>query len=326
MNLTTLKTQIKADNLDSFYIFTGPEWTLINSYITAMAKFTDSDIIRLDDAKDLIKKLGTKSMLKSRHIYVLRDCKDFLSSEELQAKFERFRASETIIILVYTAIDKRSKLYKKFQDKIVQFDYMSEDILVKYIQKEIPLSDRNARGLVQICDRDYGRILLEIDKINNYRGAVVDSRPIIEVIGDSIEVISSNEIFKTLLDSGIIYQSPQDRLFDFVDAVLRYKPKKAFEIYEECIESGESVLVLLTNLYNNVKQVLQYQTCSGNDVERVTGMTSAQVYYAKNKSGIYTDDELMYFLTMIQKCDVAIKQGIIEESAVIPYLLVRFWD
>ena len=84
--------------------------------------------------------------------------------------------------------------------------------------------------------------------------------------------------------------------------------------------------MLLTNLYNNAKQVLQYQTCSGNDVERITGMTSAQVYYAKNKSGVYSNDDLIYFLTLIQKCDVAIKQGIIEESVVIPYLLVRFWS
>lgn len=168
MDVVALKNQIKNNSLDSFYIFTGPEFTLLNHYINMMAKFTDSDVVRLEDVRELIKKLGVKSIIKSRHIYILRDCKDFLSSEELQAKFEHFRASETIIILVYTTIDKRSKLYKKFQDKIVQFDYMSEDVLVKYIQKEIPLSERNARGLIQICENDYGRILLEIDKIRSY--------------------------------------------------------------------------------------------------------------------------------------------------------------
>lgn len=315
MDVLTLKNQIKNKDVDSFYIFTGPEFVLLNYYINSMAKFTDSDVVRLEDIKDLVKRLGTKSMLKSRHIYVLRDCKDFLSSDELQAKYERFRASDSIIILVYTTIDKRSKMYKKFSDKIVQFDYMSEDVLVKYIQKEIPLSERNARGLIQICDNDYGRILLEIDKIKNYAEGNVT---LIRNIEDNA--------FRILLEEGVIYQSPQDRIFDFVDAVLRYKPKKSFEIYEECIEAGENTFVFLVNLYNNAKNVLQYQTCKGRDVEKTTGMTSQQVYHAKNKGGVYSNDDLLYFMNLIQKCDVAIKRGTIEESIAVPYLLTMFWS
>ena len=277
-----------------------------------MAKFTNSDIIRLEDAKELIKRLGTKSMFKSRHIYVLRDCKDFLSSDELQAKYEHFRASDSIIILVYTAIDKRSKLYKKFQDKFVQFDYMSEDVLVKYVQKEISLSDKNCKLLINICDRDYGRILLEIDKIKNY----------VEEIADDY-----NNSFHTLLDLGVIHINPQDRIFDFVDAVLRYKPKKSFEIYEECVEAGENTFVFLVNLYNNAKNVLQYQLCRNRgDLEKITGMSSTQAYHAKNKSGIYSNDDLLYFMELLQKCDIAIKRGTIDESIAVPYLLTMFWS
>lgn len=319
MDVLTLKNQIKNKDVDSFYIFTGPEFVLLNYYINSMAKFTDSDVVRLEDVRDLIKRLGAKSMLKSRHIYVLRDCKDFLSSDELQAKFERFEASESIVILVYTSIDKRSKMYKKFSDKIVQFDYMSESVLVKYIQKEIPLSDRNARGLVQICDNDYGRILLEIDKIKRFGSCTFT-----EVGNDSN--YDANKAFEVMLEGGVIYQSPQDRIFDFVDAVLKYKPKKSFEIYEECIEAGENTFVFLVNLYNNTKNVLQYQTCKGRDVEKTTGMTSQQIYHAKNKSGVYSNDDLLYFMELIQKCDVAIKRGAIEESIAVPYLLTMFWS
>lgn len=315
MDVLTLKNQIKSKELDSFYIFTGPEFTLLNYYINMMAEYTDSTVTRLEDVRDLIKKLGTKSMLKSRYIYVLRDSKDFLSSDELQAKFEHFRASETIVILVYTTIDKRSKLYKKFQDKIVQFDYMAEDILVKYVQKEINLSDRNCKLLVNICERDYGRILLEIDKIKKYAEGNITLIKNVE-----------NNALDILLESGVIYINPQDRIFDFVDAVLKYKPKKSFEIYEECVEAGESTFVFLVNLYNNAKNVLQYQTCRGRDVEQTTGMSSAQVYHAKNKSGIYSDEDLLYLMELIQKCDVAIKRGSIDEKIAVPYLLTMFWS
>ena len=44
MNITTLKSQIKENNLDSFYIFTGSEAVLLNSYIQAMAKFRSCPI------------------------------------------------------------------------------------------------------------------------------------------------------------------------------------------------------------------------------------------------------------------------------------------
>ena len=316
MDVLTLKNQIKNKNLDSFYIFIGPELTLLNYYIKMMAEFTDSDTVRLEDVKELIKRLGTKSMLKSRHIYVLRDCKDFLSSDELQAKFEHFRASDSVVILVYTAVDKRSKLYKKFQDKFVQFDYMTEDVLVKYVQKEINLSDRNCRLLINICDRDYGRILLEIDKIKKYAEGNITLIKNVE-----------NNAFEILLNSGVIHVDPQDRIFDFVDAVLRYKPKKSFEIYEECVDAGENTFVFLVNLYNNAKNVLQYQLCRNRgDLEKITGMSSTQAYHAKNKSGIYSNDDLLYFMELLQKCDIAIKRGTIDESIAIPYVLTMFWS
>ena len=317
MNTVDLKAQIKSRNLDSFYIFTGPEFVMLETYIKTMAKTFDAKIVRLDEVSELIKRLGAKSMLRKRQIYILRDNKDFLSSDELQAKFEHFRASESIVILVYTSIDKRSKLYKKFQDKIVQFDYMSEDVLVKYIQREIPLSNRNARRLVQICDRDYGRILLEIDKIRSYTESCEDK--------DNVDC-PHDLSFEQLCGDGVIYQSPQDRIFDFVDAVLNCKPKKSFEIYSECKEFGESTFVMLINLYNNAKRVLQYQTCTSKDIEKATGMTSQQIYHAKNKSGVYSDEDLIYLMKLIQKCDTAIKTGTIEEDIAVPYMLTMFWS
>lgn len=314
MEVVALKNQIKNRKLDNFYIFTGPEFTLLNHYINMMAKFFDSDVVRLEDVQELIKKLGAKSMLKSRYIYVLRDSKDFLSSEELQSKIERFRASETIVIFVYTTIDKRSKMYKRFSDRIVQFDYMTEDILVNYIQKEIPLSNRNAKELVRICESDYGRILLEIDKIKSYMdGTVADDMP--------------NNSFELLISNGTIYQPPQDRIFDFVDAVLKYKPKKAFEIYEECVQFGENTFIFLVNLYNNTKNVLQYQLCGGRgDIEKITGMSKTQAYHAEKKSGMYASEDLLYLMRLIQRCDIGIKRGVIDESVAVPYLLTMFWS
>ena len=48
MDIVTLKNQIKNKETDSFYIFTGPEFTLLNYYINMMAKFTDATVVRFE--------------------------------------------------------------------------------------------------------------------------------------------------------------------------------------------------------------------------------------------------------------------------------------
>lgn len=314
MDLVVLKKQIQTKELNNFYIFTGPEIEVQKIYIEQMAKVTDSKITRLFDISELLSRLDmSKSLLRMRQIFVLRECKEFLSSEKLQARFEHFRASDSIIILVYDSIDKRTKAYNKFKDDIVQFDYLSEDILVKYIQKEIPLSDRNARGLVRICDRDYGRILLEIDKIRQY----------VNYLGPAPMFDGA---FQKLLDSGVIYQSPQDRIFDFVDTVLRGKITSAYRLLEESYEYGENTLALLSVLYTNAKQLLQCQSYDGNDIENATGLTSWQIKCAKNRFNNYSNGELVYLLRLIQKCEQGIKSGTIEENIVMDYLLVNLWS
>ena len=313
MEVSAVKAQIQSKNFDGFYIFTGPELKVLDIYINQIAKVFNASIVRLEEATELLKRLNNTFLLSKTHqIYVLRDCKEFLSNEQLQAKFERFKASESIVILVYDSIDKRTKAYNKFKDRIVQFDYLSEDILVKYVQKEIPLSERNARGLIQICDRDYGRILLEIDKIKNYANGFVGN-------------YGYDNLFHMLLDSGVIYQSPQDRIFDFVDAVLQYKPKKAFELYNECMEYGENILTLISVLYSNAKQLLQYQAYDGNNLEKATGLTAFQVKLAKNRKGCYTNDELIFLMDVLRKCEQGIKRGIIESGIAIFYILVSLW-
>lgn len=320
MDVRAVKSQIQTKQFGSFYIFTGPELKVAEIYINQIAKVFNADIVRLDEATDLLKRLNNTFLLSEmRHIYVLRDCKDFLSSEKLQAKFERFRASDSIVILVYTSIDKRSKLYKKFQDKIVQFDYMSEDVLVKYIQKEIPLSDRNAKGLVQICDRDYSRILLEIDKIKNYEEYYKSHSRISHV------QMNPDNCFIDLIQNEVIYQSPQDRIFDFVDAVLKNKPKLAFDLYTESIEFGENILTLISVLYANTKQLLQYQSYEGNNLESATGLTAFQIKLAKGRVGYYSDDFLIYLMNIIRHCEQGIKKGQIEESVAIYYILIAIW-
>ena len=312
MDLSTLKTHIKTQKFDPMYIFTGPEVGVMDIYIKQMAKVRNATVTRLDGIEDLAKKMHKGSMLKNAQIYILRDDKAFIQDNELALKITQKNAlTGEPLILIYSNIDKRSKFYKSFQDQIVEFQPMKSDILVKYIQKEITLSNDAYNKLIEVCESDYSRILLEVDKIKRYAEA---------------RGIASESAFNLLLKEGAIFQPPKDAVFDFVDAVLKGKKTLAFELLRSSYEYGEATMVLLSNLYNSTKQLLQVQSFNGSGkITEATGLTPFQVKLASERKGRNSVGDLIYLMRLVRDTEKGIKTGAIEESMAMPYILANFW-
>ena len=193
---------------------------------------------------------------------------------------------------------------------------MPEQLLVKYIKKYLNLTANNCSKLIDVCERSYGRILLEIDKIRQYRKAL-------DLIRD--DEMTDDYFFEQLLKNGTIYKPPKDAIFDFVDAVLRRKSALSFDLLRQCYAVGEATMVLLSVLYTNVKQVLQVQSYKGNNIEKGTGLTSWQIKCAKDKMGHYSIGELVYMMRLIQKTEQGIKEGKVDEDIAVDYILVNIF-
>lgn len=316
MAVQEVKTQIKNKSVNSFYIFTGQESKVIDIYINKIAECRNLDVIRAECISEIYSKFLSKSLVSKNYCYVLRDDKDILTQDKLwnSLTVENVQG-KNIVILILSNVDKRSKFYKHFKNDIVEFEHMSENVLIKYIKKELPLSDNNCRKLIGICESDYNRILLELDKINLYANIAY-----IKVNGNGADY---DRAFLDLVKQGVIYQPPKDAIFDFVDSVLKGKVKQSFELLENCYGVGESNIVLLSVLYNNVKQVLQVQSCESNDIVKTTGLTGWQIKNAKDKCGYYSIGDLVYFLKLIRNVEKGIKTGEIEESIAVEYVLVK---
>lgn len=316
MDLTTLKNHIKTKQFNDYYIFTGPEITVMKIYLEQMSKVLDTNVKNLESITDLAKKLTNRSVLKNDCICVLRESKEFILDDSINNAITQNIAYFSMpVIFIYNSLDKRSKVYKNNQDKIVEFDYMTESVLVKYIQREIALNDRNCLNLIEVCEKDYGRILLEIDKIKQF--ALYYHGP---------DVAAYNEAFETLLKTGAIYVPPRDAVFMFVDAVLKCKPKLAFELLEESYASGEATMILLSNLYNSAKQLLQVQSYNGDGkITDATGLTPFQVKLASGRKNIYSNRELIYLMRLTRSVEKGIKTGEIDEACALQYVLVKFW-
>ena len=168
MDVATLKAKIKANKLPSYLIFSGDEWKVQQIYINQISKVTGKETVRIDSVASLYGKLRNKSFVQMPVIYIVRDDKELMTSEKLQQQISSGLLGDNILIHLLTNIDKRTKFYKAYKDSIIEFEALSDAMLKKYILKEIKLSESNLERLIDICEHDYGRILLEIDKIKRY--------------------------------------------------------------------------------------------------------------------------------------------------------------
>lgn len=305
MEIRTIKQQIKSKRFtDRFFIFTGDEIEAQRIYINKIAEVTGKPIKRIESVSEAFNKRA--SILKVSNVFVCRDDMDFWKSATATDVVVDL-LGDNILILQMTAIDKRSKSYKMYSENIVEFNYMDADVLYKYLERTCPISDDRAFMLIDMCENDYSRLLLEADKINKYASACA---------------VGVDEAFDRLIDDRAITRPPKDAIFDFVDAVLRMQIDKAFELLEECKAIGESPLRILTVLYSNFKRVLQYQVAESRDICAETGLTPQEVGLAKRTAGAWQSADIVFLLKTAQRIEQGIKQGDIEEEKALDLLMV----
>lgn len=313
MDVATLKAYIKSRKLPNYIIFAGEEWKVQEIYIKQIAKALQREIVRIDNITDIYGKLKNRSFVQKPVIYVVRDDKELMQNETLQEQIERV-LGQNVLVHIITNIDKRTRFYKANKASICEFERLSDTLLEKYILKEIRLSKRNLQRLIEICEHDYGHILLEIDKM---RWFVLDAE-----IQDGYDM-DYDEAFESLVSDGTIHVPPKDSVFNFVDSVLDRRCNNLFELLQGCYDNGEAKMVILTVLYNNAKAVLQVQSYNGNNLAKATGLTGWQIKNAKSHVNKYTNGELIELLRLIQQCESGIKTGKIDEQFVIEYILAR---
>lgn len=167
MEVQELKQMIKSNNVPNFLIFIGDEWMVKKIYIEQISKVKKLGTKYIDAVSDMANSVGSKSLFNQDYLYVVYDDKEFMTEEKLQQKVIN-NLNNNMLILTLTSVDKRLKFIKTYKDSIVEFNTLNEAVLKRYIQKEIDLNDAKCKQLMEICEYNYGAILLQIDKIKNY--------------------------------------------------------------------------------------------------------------------------------------------------------------
>ncbi len=313
MDVSALKAKIKSKQIPHYLIFTGPEWKVQQIYIRQIAKVLGLEVVYLDSYSEVYSKIRSRTLTSSSKLFLLRDDTDIQSSDKITTQRITDSLKDNFLIHILTITDKRKKYYKENQDRIVDFEPLSDSALKKYIKREINLSDENCQRLIEVCEHDYGRCLLEIDKVYYFSNYYMRM---------PTPLIDYNKGFNILLEDGTIYTPPYDAIFDLVNAILDRKVNKAFDLLQQSYAVGEATMVMLSVLYNNAKAVLQVQSYKGDNLSKATGLTGWQIKNAKPHVRKYSDKELIRMLQMIQKVESGIKTGQIEDEIAMSYLLV----
>ena len=320
MEYTEVKQHIIKRAVKPFYVFTGEERYIMQEYVKKLVEVSGKSLQHKDSVAECIRNRA-QSLFSTSSCFVVYDDKDFTSNEKAWANVEE-RLGENMLILVMTSIDKRSKFYKQNESRIVSFDHLHAEVLKKYIKSEIDLSNSCMERLIDICENDCGRMFLEIDKLKNYIATI----PQDQKFKDGNGVTFNDVIFAEMVRDGAIYTPPKDVIFDFADAVMAYKPVRAFQLLDECIELGEPPLRLLLVIYNNLKWLLQVQSCENTkDLEQTTGLLYWQIRNVKDHCGVYRNGELVFIMRLIHNLEKAIKRGEMDEELAVPYVLVRLF-
>lgn len=310
MELVDLMKRISSNDIPHFLILFGEEQTIVNIYLTHILEVTNTKRISADSVSYIMQNINKKRFDKSVRLYVVQDDMAFVRAED---SWETVRNTSTkdYIILRYHSLDKRSAFVKKNQQNLVEFSRLTKEVLQTYISKDLPdLSEKNSSKLVDYCNYDYGRILMEIDKIKQYSSVRTD--------------LTIDSCFVQLDKQGLFHKEIGDITFELTNAVLGGYPETVIQKLDEAKRKGEPAMMIVSILYNGFRNLLAYQGLGSNKqgaMER-TGMTKGELYGCTKNVGGYSIAEVKRNMLKCQEIESGIKMGTIDEDIALEYAVL----
>lgn len=224
MNIQELQKQIIDKQLNNLYVFLGEEIAIQKIYINKIAEVKNLEIQYVEEYKQIHNSLNVNDLFNTKKLYVILDDLDILKQENI---WKFINPSDNIIIFKYNMLDKRNKFYKEFEPRIVEFNKLSDEVLIKYIQKELKvgtnLTEVNCKKLIDICGSSYNQILLELDKLKHYYDYWLQG-------GASPD---NNIVFNVLDEQGAFHKEISDITFTFIEKVITRDIKQVYELQKQ---------------------------------------------------------------------------------------------
>lgn len=311
MDIATLMTKLSNNEIPHFNIWFGEEQKILDIYINKVAD-SGYKLISSSSVKYVLDQIGKKSLDRSKKCYVVTEDQDFTKAEnKWQEISKRLAQCDHVLICRYNNLNKTHKFYKQNKENITEFLHLDPSVLSNYIKHEInDLDEKFCLKLCEMCGNDYGRILLECNKIKSY--ALTHN-------------IDFNTSIKILLDQDAIYSDIGDITFKLTDAILYGDINKSLKYLQEANRKGEPPIMIASILYNGFRNMLAVQGLGKNKqnaVER-TGLPYWQIKQTLNNIGGYSIKDVERNMLFCQSVEIGIKTGKLDFDNVLDYLVIN---
>lgn len=296
----------------NFYLLYGNDKTLINREISNIIKkigVSSDDVIRYDlsDIDGILDEAMTMSMFSNNKVLLI-DATLFLTGKEtmenvseLENYFSSYNSNSYLIFHANGDIDSRKKLVKLISSKgKVSKMEATNEYLTNYIRNYVnengyKISNIDINNLLNRTGDNIYNITNELDKLMLYKS--------------DDKVITKDDI------SSLVSDSLDNSIYDLVTAILKNDKVNAEKLYSKFILNGvdaSSIIALLGSQIRLLFQVkrLYSQGKSNDEIAKILDIRNVyRVRYLINDSYIYSDSDLISYLSKLATLDKNIKVG-----------------
>lgn len=304
MTPNQLKAGILKNQYPNLLVFMGKETKLKQFYITKMSSSWD----KIDDYKNL--NFGMKTVIPQTKYYLIDgDCLKNISQNDLVNMKSKMLQSINKYIFNYSSDSDIPSLIKtELGPYMVNFEHLNINQLLNHF-KDVELSAEEFTELFEICNYDYTKIELELQKILAY---TKEKR------------LTPSIAFEILKNEEIIDIPIGDVLFDFTNPVIRGNITQVNYWLNKIKQTDEPLLGIVKTLYDGFKNLYAVQSTQKNkDARSKIGLEQNRIYAISKNLNIYSNQELERNLKILQYVEQGIKTGQISNKYALDYLVVN---
>jgi len=213
-------------------------------------------------------------------------------------------------------VDKRKKLYKKLQSigTVIPFNPFSEyerEKLYSWVNQRISkynktITNEASHALVEIAGQSLSVLASEIYKLVTF-------------IGDNEQITKENVL--------TLASESKTAAFALINNLRDRKAKDSLETFKKAIYYGENHIVLLTQIVNQFRMLLQvkYLQEQKADLKKITSVVGGHPFVIKllsNSAKLFSFDELLAIMHLLADADFYFKTGKMEKDILLENVIV----
>lgn len=304
-DIVTIRDELRRGFVRGTYIFYGPNLELIRNYITQICKITGFDLKYEDECRSIIGLSKQKTFISNDYVYVVMNDTPFTKQQDDWRVFRNLKL-KSVVILVYTDLKKNTKFYQEFEKDFTIFDAMKPQAMIKSLANKFGVESDLANRLINRCDGDFGRCLLECNKVDMY----------CKIHG----IKDFNDGLEYCFENNLICISSLNTVQNFIESFLDEDPTRCWLYLTIMQRNNEPVFMILWDLYYAIKSVHKLQ--STKNWQYIDSKVQERF---GDFIGVYEERDLIYAIRYITKMDYQIKSGKLDSSIAIEKFLIDFF-